>query len=60
MKHPFSTYNVGDHITDPDQVARWQTSHPDFVVRKDLPEPVFEIEPSIEPVEIPAYHLNQE
>ena len=38
VKHPFDIYNIGDHITDPDQVARWQTSHPEFVVRKELPE----------------------
>ena len=42
VKHPFDIYNIGDHITDPDQVARWQTSHPEFVVRKDLPDPVIE------------------
>jgi len=61
VKHPFATYNIGDHITDPDQVARWQTSHPEFVVRKDLPETVVEIAPAPAPAhEPPAPEAHQE
>ena len=53
VKHPFDIYNIGDHITDPDQVARWQTSHPEFVVRKDLPDPEPVVEPPVSVAPVP-------
>ena len=34
VKHPFATYQVGDHITDPALVALYSASHPAYVVRK--------------------------
>lgn len=38
VKHPFADYEVGDHITDPAEVAKWGASHPAYVVRKALPD----------------------
>lgn len=34
VKHPFAGFVVGDHLTDPDQIARFTASHPEYLVRK--------------------------
>lgn len=39
VKHEFADYAVGDHITDPAEVAKWGASHPDYVVRKFMDDP---------------------
>ena len=40
VKHPLGPYQIGDHITDPADVAKYGASHPEFVVRKPLLEAV--------------------
>ncbi len=39
VRHPFGTYNRGDRITDPDDVARLATDAADHVARVAVPEP---------------------
>lgn len=38
VKHVFGPFQVGDHIKDPDLVAKWGASHPEYVIRKVLPD----------------------
>ena len=38
VKHPFATYGIGDRITDPSLVAKFNASHPAFVVKTALEE----------------------
>ena len=46
VKHPFADFETGDHITDPVEVAKWGASHPEYVVRKALDEPVKPVAPA--------------
>jgi len=38
VRHPFAGYEIGAHIVDPDLVAKFSASHPEFVVRKAIEE----------------------
>lgn len=39
VKHPFSTYKIGDHITDDALVAQLRVARKEFVIAKANPEP---------------------
>ena len=39
VKHPFATYNVGDHITDDALVAQLRHERKDYVIKKVNHEP---------------------
>lgn len=34
VKHPFLTFAIGDHITDPNLVASYGAQYPEYVVKK--------------------------
>lgn len=38
VKSAFADFKVGDHITDQALVALYSATHPEYVVRKHLPE----------------------
>ena len=38
VTHPFAEYQRGDHITNPDEIAKWEKSHANFMVRKIMTE----------------------
>lgn len=35
---PFAGYEIGNQITDPDLVAKYANSHPNFVVKVEVPD----------------------
>lgn len=52
VKHPFGPYQIGDHITDPEDAFKWSQSHPEFLTRKWIDET--ESAPRVPPPATPA------